>query len=333
MSPAKNSAASGKSLGIAGRLTSAFIASPLTPLLLIAALALGLIALVTLPREEEPQISVPMVDIMVRADGLKAEDAVKLVTEPLETIVKSINGVEHVYSRTYDDQVVVTVRFLVGTSTDAAILRVHDKVRANLDRIPTGVPEPLIVGRGIDDVAIVVLTLAPKPEVADRWRADALTDVARELRTELAKLEDVGLTYLAGDQPTEIRVEPDPEALARYGVTLQQLAAKVQGANSAFQRRTGARQRPAGRGRRRPHPANPAGNRQSAADHPRQPPGLCPRRRQGRGRCRAQRNPRGRIFRRDANGGFSATPTVSIAIAKRAGRQCRGDFRAHRPAA
>jgi len=223
-----------KPLGLAGTLTRVFISSPLTPLLLIAALALGLIALVTLPREEEPQISVPMVDIMVRADGLKAEDAVKLITEPLETIVKGINGVEHVYSRTSDDQVVVTVRFLVGTSTDAAILRVHDKVRANLDRIPSGVPEPLIVGRGIDDVAIVVLTLAPKPEAADRWPADALTSVARELRTELAKLEDVGLTYLVGDQPTEIRVEPDPEALARFGVTLQQLAAKVQGANSAF---------------------------------------------------------------------------------------------------
>ena len=125
-------------LGLAGYLTRAFIASPLTPLLLIAALALGLLALVTLPREEEPQISVPMVDIVVQANGLKAEDAVKLVTEPLETIVKGINGVEHVYSKTYDDQVVVTARFLVGSSTDAAILRVHDKVRANMDKIPAG---------------------------------------------------------------------------------------------------------------------------------------------------------------------------------------------------
>ncbi len=223
-----------KSLGIAGFLTRAFIGSPLTPLLLIAALALGLIALVTLPREEEPQIAVPMVDIIAPANGLKAEDAVKLVTEPLETIVKGINDVEHVYSKTYDDQTVVTVRFLVGTSTDAAILRVHDKVRANLDKIPAGIPEPLIVGRGIDDVAIVVLTLTPKPEAAARWSADQITAVARELRTELAKLQDVGLTYLVGDQPDEIRVEPDPEALAKYGVTLQQLAAKVQGANSAF---------------------------------------------------------------------------------------------------
>ena len=83
-------------LGIAGGLTRSFITSPLTPLFLLAALALGLVALITLPREEEPQISVPMVDIHVTANGLKAEDAVKLVTEPLETIVKSIDGVEHV---------------------------------------------------------------------------------------------------------------------------------------------------------------------------------------------------------------------------------------------
>ena len=87
-------------LGIAGGLTRAFITSPLTPLFLLAAFAFGLVALITLPREEEPQISVPMVDIHVRADGLKAEDAVKLVTEPLETIVKGIDGVEHVYSQT-----------------------------------------------------------------------------------------------------------------------------------------------------------------------------------------------------------------------------------------
>src|SRR5210317_1340689 len=98
MSDAQNDASDG--LGIAGRLTRAFIASPLTPLMLLASLAVGLIALVSLPREEEPQISVPLVDIHVRADGLKAEDAVKLVTEPLETIVKGIDEVEHVYSDT-----------------------------------------------------------------------------------------------------------------------------------------------------------------------------------------------------------------------------------------
>ena len=221
-------------LGLAGHLTAAFINSPLTPLLLLASLALGLVALSTLPREEEPQISVPMVDIHVNADGLRAEDAVKLVAEPLETLVKSIDGVEHVYSQISDDRVLVTARFLVGTSSDAAILRVHDKVRANMDRIPTGIPEPLIVGRGIDDVAIVVVSLAPDPAAADRWDANGLTRLARELQVEVAKLPDIGLTYIVGDQPEAIRIEPDPERLSLYGITLQQLTAKIKGANHSF---------------------------------------------------------------------------------------------------
>ncbi|MEM6462589.1 MAG: efflux RND transporter permease subunit [Pseudomonadota bacterium] len=219
-------------LGIAGWLTRAFIGSPLTPLILISALVFGLVALFSLPREEEPQISVPMVDIHVRSDGLKAVDAVKLVTEPLETIVKGIDGVEHVYSQTQDDAVLVTARFIVGTSSDTAVLRVHDKVRSNFDRIPVGVPEPLIVGRGIDDVAIVALTLHPSVAAADRFSANDLTRVARELQTEIAKIEDVGLTYLVGEVGEMLRVAPDPERLALYGITLQQLAGKVTGANS-----------------------------------------------------------------------------------------------------
>ena len=222
------------SSGIAGNLTRAFISSPLTPLFLLAALILGLVALVTLPREEEPQISVPMVDIHIRADGLRAEDAVKLVTEPLETIVKSIPGVEHVYSQTRDDGAMVTARFVVGTSGDSAILRVHEKLRANMDRIPDGIPEPLIVGRGIDDVAIMVVTLSPKPDVATRWTAADLTRVAREVQVEVSALPDIGLTYLVGEQPEEIRITPDPERLAQAGLTLQALAGKVEGANKAF---------------------------------------------------------------------------------------------------
>ncbi|MDF2369710.1 MAG: efflux RND transporter permease subunit [Rhizobiaceae bacterium] len=222
-------------LGIAGRLTKAFITSPLTPLFLLASFAVGLIALTTLPREEEPQISVPLVDVFIQADGLKAPDAVKLVTEPLETILKSIDGVEHLYSQSSDDNVMVTARFMVGTSPDDAILRVHEKIRANYDRIPNGIPEPLIVGRGIDDVAIVGVTISPKPENASRWNANDLTRLAREVLVEITKLDDVGLTYIVGDQPEEIRVEPDPEKLSLFGVTLQQLAGKVSGANRSFQ--------------------------------------------------------------------------------------------------
>jgi multidrug efflux pump subunit AcrB len=213
-------------LGIAGGLTKWFINSALTPLFILAALAAGVVALVSLPREEEPQISVPLVDIHVQAQGLKAEDAVKLVTEPLEIIVKGINDVEHVYSSTRDDAAMVTARFEVGTRSEDAILRVHDKVRANIDRIPVGIPEPLIVGRGIDDVAILTLTLS-----ATDLSANDLTRIARTLQTEVAKTTDVGLTYLVGDAQDAIRIEPDPDRLALYGVTLQQLAGKVAQAN------------------------------------------------------------------------------------------------------
>ncbi|MDX2159622.1 MAG: efflux RND transporter permease subunit [Hyphomicrobiaceae bacterium] len=234
-SPSSSSPREDRPLGLSGHLTRSFIASPLTPLALVAALALGLVALFALPREEEPQISVPLVDISVRTDGLKAEDGVRLVTEPLETIVKAINGVEHVYSNTLDDQVLVTARFLVGTKADDAILRIHEKIRANMDRIPVGIPEPLIVGRGIDDVAIVTLTLAAMPAAADRYQDNALYHLASNLLVELAKLEDVGLSYIVGGRPDQIRVEPDPEKLSLYGVTLSQLTAKVRDANRSFQ--------------------------------------------------------------------------------------------------
>ncbi|HKJ63323.1 MAG TPA: efflux RND transporter permease subunit, partial [Hyphomicrobiales bacterium] len=221
-------------LGVSGNLTRAFISSPLTPLILLAAFALGIVALIALPREEEPQISVPMVDIHVKADGLKAEDAVRLVTEPLETIVKAINGVEHVYSNTEDDRVLVTARFFVGTNADDAILRVHEKIRANMDRIPIGIPEPLIVGRGIDDVAIVTLTLAPKTGAAGRYQDNALYHIADDLLIEMAKLEDIGLSYIVGGRPDQIRVEPDAERLSLYGITLAQLVGKVREANRSF---------------------------------------------------------------------------------------------------
>ena len=225
----------GTRLGLSGWLTKGALATPLMPLVLLASLLLGALALGAIPREEEPQISVPMVDIQVSANGLAAADVVELVTKPLETIVKSINGVEHVYSQTADDQVLVMARFLVGTKEDDAILRVHEKLRANFDKMPAGIPEPLIVGRGINDVAVMTLTLSPKPEHAARWSRDALSQLAAKLQAELIKTENVGLTYIVGANRDEIRIEPDPARLAQYGLTLQQLTGKLRGANRSFQ--------------------------------------------------------------------------------------------------
>jgi multidrug efflux pump subunit AcrB len=221
-------------LGLSGRLTAATIRSPLTPLFLLAALAAGLLALATIPREEEPQISVPMVDVMVRLDGLAAVDAVELAAKPLEAIVRSVDAVEHVYTQAEDDQLLVTARFEVGTDPDDAVVRIHEKIRANYDKIPAGVPEPLIVARGINDVPALVVTLSPSPAAAARWNDQALYEVADELRSELAKVEDVGLTFIVGGRPQEIRVEPDPERLALHQVTLGALIEAVRQANRSF---------------------------------------------------------------------------------------------------
>ncbi|MBL8543552.1 MAG: efflux RND transporter permease subunit [Hyphomonadaceae bacterium] len=221
-------------LGISGALTKATIRSPLTPLFLLTALALGLLALFTIPREEEPQISVPLVDISVRADGLRAPDAVELITKPLETIVKGVEGVEHVYSQTEDDRVLVTARFLVGTDPDDAIVRIQQEIRANYDRIPVGIPEPQIVARGVNDVPIMVVTLSPSAAAADRWDDSALYRVADELQSELMKVEDVGLTFIVGGRPQEIRIAPDPGRLALYGVPLGSVIEAVRNANRSF---------------------------------------------------------------------------------------------------
>ncbi len=221
-------------LGLSGGITQATIRSPLTPLFLLTALALGLLALFSIPREEEPQISVPLVDIMVRADGLRGPDAVELITKPLETIVKGIDGVEHVYSQTQDDSVLVTARFVVGTDPDDAITRIHEEIAANINRIPVGIPAPHIVARGIADVPIAVITLSPDADVADRWSDQALYQIADELQTELMKIEDVGLSFIVGGRPQEIRVAPDPGRLSLYGVPLSAVIDAVRNANRSF---------------------------------------------------------------------------------------------------
>ena len=221
-------------LGISGKLTRATIQSPLTPLMLLAAMIVGLIATITIPREEEPQIKVPMVDIMVQAPGLSAPEAVELVAKPLETIVKSVDGVEHVYTQAQDNGAMVTARFLVGSDPEDAAIRINEKIEANKHRIPVGIPAPQVTVRGISDVPIVVLTLTPKPGAAGNWNDQALAELAGKLRTEIAKVDDIGLTFLTGGQRMALRVVPDPAKLALYRVPLGNLIEAISQANRAF---------------------------------------------------------------------------------------------------
>ena len=222
------------SLGLSGWLTRATITSPLTPLFLLAAIVVGLIATITIPREEEPQIKVPMVDIMVEAPGLAAPDAVELVAKPLETIVRGVDGVEHVYTQAQDHGVMVTARFLVGSNPEDAAIRIGERMGANRHRIPVGIPMPQVTVRGINDVPIVVLTLTPKPDAAGEWNDQALAELAGKLRGEVAKVEDVGLIFLTGGQRMALRIVPDPAKLALHRVPLGNLIEAVEQANRAF---------------------------------------------------------------------------------------------------
>ena len=173
----------------------------------------------------------------------------------------------------------VTARFFVGTPQDNAVLRVHDKIRANIAGLPKGIPEPLIVGRGIDDVAIVVLTLSAKPERATDWTDNGLYQVAEELQHELTKVDNVGLSYIVGGSPNQIRVEPDPERLSLYGVTLNQLIDKLTNANRSFLVGAFRERQSLVAGRRRTDAAGRSGHRPAAAHDARRPAGLCEGRR------------------------------------------------------
>jgi len=221
-------------LGISGRITRATITSPLTPLFLLAAIIVGLISTITIPREEEPQIRVPMVDIRVAAPGMSAADAVELVGKPLETIVHSADGVEHVYTQAQDNGVLVTARFLVGTDPEVAATRIDEKIKANIDKIPSGIAPPQITERGINDVPIVVLTLTPKPGAPGQWDDRALYTLATKLRTEVAKVDDVGITFIAGGQREAIRVAPDPARLAAARVPLSSVMEAITQGGRAY---------------------------------------------------------------------------------------------------
>lgn len=217
--------------GLSGRITKATIASPLTPLFLLAAILVGLIATLTIPREEEPQIKVPMVDIRVAAPGLSAADSVELAGKPLEQIVKSIDGVEHVYTQAQDHGVMVTARFNVGQDPEAAATRVDEKIKANIDKIPAGVLPPQITVRGISDVPILVLTLTPR---GAGWDERSLYTLATRLRTEVAKVDDVGLTFITGGQRDAIRVIPLPDRLAAARVPLSSVMEAIRQAGRSF---------------------------------------------------------------------------------------------------
>ncbi len=218
-----------ENLGLAGNLAKSFLHSPLSPLLLIACLAMGIVGMVFTPRQEDPQISVPMIDIFVNYPGGTSNEVATLVAKPLERIMKEIPGVKHVYSASERDRAMVTVEFDVGQIMTPSLVKVYDKLESNKDIVPPGASKPLVKPKGVDDVPVVSLTFwSENNEVDDA----ALRMVALDVRQRLSEVKNTSQSFIVSGRTEQVRVEVKPEKLASYNITLDQIANTIRAANS-----------------------------------------------------------------------------------------------------
>jgi multidrug efflux pump subunit AcrB len=216
--------------GIAGRVASAFLNSKLTSLFIVASLALGVFAVAIIPREEEPQILVPMLDISTTMPGASPAEVEQRVTLPIENLVHEISGVEYVYSTSAPGRSLVIVRFLVGTSQEDALIKVYSKLYSNFDAMPPGVSQPLIKARSIDDVPILALTLW-----GEHYDGYQLRAIAGEMRHNIEQVSNVSETAIIGGLPRTMRVVLSTEKLNAYGLSPLAIAGHLEAANAGVQ--------------------------------------------------------------------------------------------------
>ena len=215
-------------VGFAGRLASSFVHSKLTPVIAVTSILLGLLAVWLTPKEEEPQISVPMVDIQVAAPGFEAQEVERKVTEPIERAVWGLDGVEYVYSASRAHGSLITVRFKVGEPMEPSLVKVHHKLMSLRPELPDNVTQPLVKAFSIDDVPFLTLTFS------SRTRSDyELRTLVAPLARELSSTPDLSRVDLLGGQKRAIRVIVDPKKLAARGVSLASVAQALKG-NNAF---------------------------------------------------------------------------------------------------
>ncbi|MBI5455093.1 MAG: efflux RND transporter permease subunit [Deltaproteobacteria bacterium] len=212
--------------GLAGKIARAFITSKLTPLIVAASLILGLFAVAVTPREEEPQISVPMIDVFVQYPGATAREVEERVTTPMEKLLWEIKGVEYVYSIAGPSRNLTIVRFRVGEDQEESIVKLYNKLYSNFDRIPPGVSQPLIKPRTIDDVPILSLTLWSK-----RYGGFELRKLASELADEIKKDDAVSEVTVIGGQRRQVRVSLDPARLKARSISAFEVMGAIGSAN------------------------------------------------------------------------------------------------------
>src|SRR5215472_11945365 len=198
-----------RALGLSGRIAHGFIDSKLTPLVIVAALLVGAFSILKTPREEEPQIVVPMLDVFIQMPGGSAAEVAQRVSLPTEKLLRDVPGVEYVYSISHPGVSLVVVRFYVGTKEEDAIVKTYNQLYSNFDRIPPGVSQPIIKVRSIDDVPILALTLCGKD-----YDSYHLRRIAGELENALKPLDGVSETKIIGGEPRQVRIVLDTQRLA-----------------------------------------------------------------------------------------------------------------------
>jgi multidrug efflux pump subunit AcrB len=213
--------------GMAGRLAGTFLRSRLTPLAVLASILLGLLAVALTPREEEPQIIVPMVDISVGLPGASPREVEERVTTPLEKHLWGVPGVEYVYSTSATGAALITVRFKVNEPLEPSLVKVYDQIVSHADERPPGATPPLVQLRTIDDVPFLALTL-----YSERLDGYGLRRLADEVARDIETVPEVGRIQIIGGQRRQVRVLPDPARLAGRGLTILDLAPAVQAASA-----------------------------------------------------------------------------------------------------
>ncbi|HEY3266606.1 MAG TPA: efflux RND transporter permease subunit [Armatimonadota bacterium] len=212
--------------GFAGRLAAAFINSKLTPLIIISALLMGFFAVKMTPREEEPQIIVPMMDVIVQMPGASAKEVEQRVTTPMEKLIWEIPGVEYVYSTSSPGMGMAVVRFYVGQDQEQSQVRLREKLQSHYDIIPPGASQPILKAHSIDDVPILALTLHSRTV-----GPAGLRQIASRLDTAIKQVDNVSETSIIGGQRREARVTLDKAKLAGYGLTPDAVAQALGGSN------------------------------------------------------------------------------------------------------
>ncbi|MEZ4550659.1 MAG: efflux RND transporter permease subunit [Desulfobacterales bacterium] len=214
--------------GMLSGIVEPFLSGNPAIILLIVSLCLGISAIMVTPREEDPQIIVPLADIYVQAPGASQEEVEKLVATPLEHLLWQIDGVEYVYSMSRQGLAIVTVRFYVGQDREDSLVKLHNQITMHIDQVPPIVRGWVIKPVEIDDVPIVNLTL-----YSEQYNDHELRRIGEEVLWRLSQIRDISNSFITGGRPREIRVEILPERMNSYNVSLLQIKEALEGADAA----------------------------------------------------------------------------------------------------